>query len=65
MNATVDQLQLVALGRNTQPGAPPAVWQQQRLTVAALGSYQTSAGQLQFDKLQLASKCCAATLAAT
>ncbi len=55
INAAVDRLQIVDAGPPAKPGAPPASWQEPRITLAARGNYRHSGEQLQLDALEIAS----------
>ncbi len=55
LDAAIENLQFVSLARSATHGAPGAKWQQQRMRLAAGGSYQPDTAQLQLEKLQVAS----------
>ena len=55
VDASVDQLQIVDAAHPTTPGVKPAAWQERQITLAARGSFQHAAEQLNLEKLQVVS----------
>jgi hypothetical protein len=55
IDAAIDRLQIVDVAKPAKGGAQPAVWQEERLTASARGTYRHAESQLQLDTVQVAS----------